>query len=351
MKKSIVCLALIALQIYNFDASAQKNGQLDKTKYLVGAVPEIDGKVVFSQVFNVPGATKDELYHSMLNWLEKRLAENENQNSRVVYQNAELGQIAGIGEEWLVFKSSALALDRTLINYQISILCENDSCKMEVEKIRYTYREKEKYSADEWIVDKMALNKAKTKMVLGLEKWRVKTVDFVNSLFKEAGTSIGATSESGKTIRKAVQMETITPLKQSEQAVQSNSTITTPTTAKQTELKEVAPLSIPKSAIQIGKGRLVISIGEDIYNMTTITANAGGSIGTVDSQPVIFTILSPDQPFEAVESAENYTVRFIPTDSKEPSVVLECKKMPTPPVYEGQPRTFVGKIVKAWISE
>ena len=57
---------------------------------------------------------------------------------------------------------------------------------MEVEKIRYTYREKEKYAAEEWITDKYALNKAKTKMVRGLAKWRRKTVNFADNLFEEA---------------------------------------------------------------------------------------------------------------------------------------------------------------------
>ena len=46
------------------------------------------------------------------------------------------------------------------------------------EKIRFNYREgKEKYTAEEWITDKYALNKSQTKLVRGLAKWRRKTVD------------------------------------------------------------------------------------------------------------------------------------------------------------------------------
>lgn len=103
-------------------------------------------------------------------------AAEENANtSRVVYTNPEEGQIVGTGDEWIVFSSSALSLDRTKILYQLSVVCAPEKCTMEVEKIRFNYREgKEKYTAEEWIVDKYALNKAKTKLVRGLAKWRRK---------------------------------------------------------------------------------------------------------------------------------------------------------------------------------
>lgn len=94
------------------------------------------------------------------------------------------GVIAATGEEWLVFSSTALSLDRTWLTYQITVNCQPQKCTMEIEKIRYTYREKEKYTAEEWITDKFALNKTKTKLVRGLAKWRRKTVDFADNLLK-----------------------------------------------------------------------------------------------------------------------------------------------------------------------
>ena len=84
--------------------------------------------------------------------------------------------IAGIGEEWIVFRSSALSLDRTLTNYQITVTCKPGQCLMEIEKIRFSYRETERYTAEEWITDKYALNKSKTKLIRGLAKWRKKDV-------------------------------------------------------------------------------------------------------------------------------------------------------------------------------
>ena len=122
----------------------------DDSRYLAGAVPEVDGRVVFSREFSIPGMSQDEIYERMLKWLDGRMEKNKN-NSRVVYK--EKGVIAAAGEEWLVFSSTALSLDRTWLTYQITVNCQPQKCTMEIEKIRYTYREKEKYTAEEWITD------------------------------------------------------------------------------------------------------------------------------------------------------------------------------------------------------
>ena len=113
--------------------------------------------------------------------------------------------------------------------------------------------------------------------------------------------------------------------------------------------KEVAPDQLPANAIQMGAGKLVLVIGSDAFNMTMMTANAGGSLGKSSGKPVIFSFLSPDQPYEQMETAETYTVRFYPANQTEPSVVLEGKKMPSQTPMEGQPRMYVGEILKAFV--
>ena len=166
----------------------------DDSKYLAGAVPEVDGKVVFTKEFSIPGMSQDEIYERLLGWMDARLKENEN-TSRVVFSDKEKGQIVGIGDEWIVFSSTALSLDRTKILYQLTVTCQPEKSVLEVEKIRFNYREgKEKYTAEEWIVDKYALNKAKTKLVRGLAKWRRKTVDFVDDLCLGAAEALSATT-------------------------------------------------------------------------------------------------------------------------------------------------------------
>ena len=93
----------------------------DDSRYLVGAVPEVDGKVIFSKEFQIPGMSQAQIYDTVMKWMTERLKENQNVDSRVVYADEDKGTIAGIGEEWIVFSSSALSLDRTLINYQITV--------------------------------------------------------------------------------------------------------------------------------------------------------------------------------------------------------------------------------------
>lgn len=156
----------------------------DDSKYLAGAVPEEDGKIVFRKEFDLTGASQDAIYDRIYSWMDERLKQNEN-NSRIAYSDKEKGVIAGVGEEYIVFKSSALSLDRTIVDYQLSAYATPGNLKLEVERIKYTYGE-EKPTAEEYISDKNALNKSKTKLVRGLAKFRTKTVDFVDELFASA---------------------------------------------------------------------------------------------------------------------------------------------------------------------
>lgn len=354
----------------------------DDSKYLAGAVPEEDGKVVFSKEFSIPGMSQDEIYARMKKWMELRLKKNQNEDSRVVYTNQEKGQVIGMGEEWMVFASTALSLDRTRISYQLSAFCQPEKCEFRIEKIRYTYREgrdQEKYVAEEWITDEYALNKKKTKLVMGLAKWRRKTVDFADNLCVEVAEALSAASidqivvqggeeeepdalfggkkrnkkdeEEPEGVKKSLvnsgttviaTKKQIATAPEAAQAQQSASA-----TSQSEQLKEVAPDQLPADAIQIGAGKLVIVIGNDAFNMTMMTANAGGSLGKMSGKPVVYTFLSPDQPHEQLDKAETYTVRFYPNGQQEPSVVLECKKLPSQEPLEGQPRMYIGEIVKA----
>ncbi len=327
----------------------------DDSRYLLGAVPEVDGKVVFSQEFDIPGMSQDQIFDKMMNWMEGRLKENKNPESRVAYSDKAKGLIAGVGGQWIVFKSSALSLDRTWINYRITVTCKPEQCLMEIEKIRYTYRETEKYTAEEWITDKYALNKAKTKLIRGLSKWRKKTVDFADELFAGAAQALGSAEVQQQKPKPSSERTAtgpgpvlITPTVPMTGATVSTQNISS-TSNSIPGYTETAPDKVPANAIQMGAGKLVIAIGKDAFNMTMMTANAGGSLGKMNGKPVVFTIFSPDQPYEIIEKAETYSVRFYPTGQTEPSVILECKKLPSQAPLEGQPRTYIGEIVKAWI--
>ena len=341
----------------------------DDSKYLAGAVPEQEGKVVFTKEFSIPGMQQGEIYDRMYRWMDDRLKMNAN-NSRLIFFDAEKGQLVGLGDEWIVFSSTALSLDRTRILYQLNVTCQPEKCTLEVEKIHYVYREgKEKYTAEEWIVDKYALNKAKTKLVRGLAKWRRKTVDFVDKLGEGMAEALSATKpEPALAEVTSATEDTETPNGNNESLTvivpKKRVRISEPPTVREEireakpatpasspTYQEVSPEQLPADVIQTGSGKLVIVIGEEPFNMTMMTANAGGSLGKVEGKPVVFSILSPDQPHEQIEKAEQYVVRFYPTGATEPSVVLECKQLPAPAALDGMPRTYIGEIIKATLKK
>ena len=59
-------------------AQKDKDKDDDDSKYLAGAVPEVDGKVVFTKEFSIPGMSQEEIFNRMQKWMEARLKKNEN---------------------------------------------------------------------------------------------------------------------------------------------------------------------------------------------------------------------------------------------------------------------------------
>lgn len=332
-KLSILFLALFLVCLPATMKADSSEKQQNDNKYLAGAVPEVDGKVVFSKEFQVAGMSREEIYDRALQWMTVRLKENKNIDSRVVYPDREKGIIAGVGEEWIVFSSTALSLDRTQINYQVTVQTDAEKCVVNLEKIRFTFREKEKYKAEEWITDRYALNKTKTKLVRGLAKWRKKTVDFADNMFAGLADALGTTETSAVAHPVAISSQT-------------DATKAARTTAP--EYQEADLKQIPGEIYALmGSGTLVISIGDDEFNMTNMTANAGGALGYLSGKAVAYCTLSPEQPFDAVEKAEKYVLKLYAPSEKTPSALIHCKKLPAQNApQEGRPRTYVGEIVK-----
>ena len=356
-------LTLFSLLLICLPHSIKANKALendDNTRYLVGAVPEIDGKVVFTKEFKIPGMNQKDIYDHLITWMDKRLKKNQNPNSRVVYSNENDGSIAGIGEEWIIFKSSVLSLDRTQINYQLTAFAKPESCTLKIEKIRFTYREKEKYTAEEWITDKFALNKSKTKLVNGLAKWRKKTVDFTDETFnqvaKALGESINQIEEPVKVVKPVVNQTGPIIIETSAKSNTVAMTPLVPATSIAKDSKDMIGYSeanlkqIPGEVFALmGNSKLVLSIGKDQFNMTTMTANAGGAIGYQSGKTVAYASLSPEQPFDAIEKAENYTIKLFTEGDNQPKAIIECKKLPAQGAQAGQARTYVGEIIKLLI--
>lgn len=169
-------------------AMAQKND----SKYLAGAVPEHNGIITFTQTFSVADKTQAQIYPVMQAYV-KSLVEAGRQDLRTRVLSDENNTIVANVEEIMTFKKRFLNWDHTFFRYLISAECTPDAkVKMIITKISYLYgfdqegKGGDTFKAEEWISDKEALNKAKTKLQPRSGKFRRKTVDRVEEIFAKA---------------------------------------------------------------------------------------------------------------------------------------------------------------------
>lgn len=270
------------------------------SKYLSGAVPEVNGKVVFQKEFDLKGASQDQIYDRILSWITERMQQNKNTNSRIVFSDKGNGSIAATGEEYLVFNSSALSLDRTLINYQVTINCHSAKCLVNIEKIRYTYQDKEKYTAEEWITDNRALYKNKTKIIRGIAKFRIKTIDFVDNMFDSAQAALGI-AKTAPVASQPLQTTTNTALKSSA------------TSFSLAGYKQITPDKIPGNVFKMLSSNdwMLITVGnKDKFNMMTAKY---GAFGHLFDKPIAMCFIHPTRyTYQFMEDNDTYTFSFYP---------------------------------------
>ena len=158
-------------------------------KYLEGAVPVVDGQVVFETTIKAPGKTGKQIYDIMLNQMQQLTQGPEQfEQSSVTLQNADQLQIVGNYQEWLVFKNKPLNLDRTRLFYHLFADCRDGEATVKMTRIVYLYdeeRDPQTYYANEWITDRYGLNKKKTKLARVSGKFRRKTIDRKDYLFEK----------------------------------------------------------------------------------------------------------------------------------------------------------------------
>ncbi len=172
---------------------AHAKSKRDDSKYLAGAVPEVNGQVLFQQSFTVEGKDKRQVYDVMKAYLHQ-LTKEERQmkGTKMAMENDSSATLVGRFEEWMIFKKKPLVLDRTRFRYLLTVECSDGKCHMELTQISYYYEENSEgyngqtYRAEEWINDANALNKAGDKLLWNSAKFRRKTVDRVEEIFTGA---------------------------------------------------------------------------------------------------------------------------------------------------------------------
>ncbi len=239
-------------------------------------------------------------------------------------------------------------------------------------------------------VESKKKKKEEEEIIRGLAKWRRNTVDFADDAFMDVAVAFGAkdtrprveskkkkkeeeeklvpdyVTAAGPIVIGAANKQTEVKVAAAEPAQQVNNASNTNNTqvsntqvsaAQKNKVSAEMPAYIEVDLKQIpgdvyalmGSSTLVISIGKDAFNMTNMTANAGGALGYQSGKAVAYCTLSAEQPYEAIEKADSYKLKLY--DSKQPNseplVIIECKKLPAGATPQaGQPRTYVGEIIK-----
>lgn len=203
----IICSSLAAQndwevpQEYQYDnhpakvakAKRSKSKEKDKlkcdVKYLDGAVPvNKNGIVEWQKTMQLPGLNASEIYDKAYATLKFYVGNhNPFKESRIALINREQKSIIATVRDWLVFKSSALALDRTKISFAIVVNCSDGMATVSITRIGYEYEEDRhtgfKLSAEELITDEKCLNKKHTNVSRMNGKFRIKTIDLKNDFF------------------------------------------------------------------------------------------------------------------------------------------------------------------------
>ena len=182
---AMMCLPMTSFAQDNTWEQVQSNEIT--SKYLVGAVPEVDGRVTFQTTISAPGKTAAQIYDILRKDMQMLTKEpNQIEQSRVSLEDANKGEIVGQYQEWLVFKNNPLVLDRTRFFYTLIVNCKDGEASVELTRIHYLYdeeRDATTYRAEEWITDKYGLNRSQTKLARVSGKFRQKTIDRKDYLF------------------------------------------------------------------------------------------------------------------------------------------------------------------------
>lgn len=161
-------------------------------KYLAGAVPVVDGRVVFKASIPAPGKTAEQVYRTVLGYFSKMVKEpNQLEPSRVAVADSTGHNICATIQEWLVFTDKALVLDRTRFMYTLIANCSDGKADVQLSRIYYLYDEErnpQQIKAEEWITDEYGLKKNKQALSRITGKFRRKTIDRANYIFGKLAT-------------------------------------------------------------------------------------------------------------------------------------------------------------------
>ena len=193
MKKLIIammlCLPMAGAAQNTWEMPENTTTTNPDAKYLAGAVPVVDGRVTFKTTVEAPGKSAAQVASIIRAYMEKMTKEpGQFEQSRIALDDSVTHQIVGTYQEWLVFKSTALVLDRTRLFYNLIADCHDGKADITMTRIYYLYEEErdpQTLKAEEWITDEEGLTRSKQKLSRVAGKFRRKTIDRKDYLFNK----------------------------------------------------------------------------------------------------------------------------------------------------------------------
>lgn len=190
MKKNILFAALMC---WSLCLMAGKRDYYKDPKYLLGAVPETEGVVTFQKNITVTDKSEQQVYDILLAYINNSIMSNaipNQQYSRLISEEKGNGTIVARIEEYMTFSHVFLNLDRTRFRYLLSAKVTGQKINLTITQVSYYYNEDREgkngvnYKAEEWITDKVAVNKKGTRLYPRSGKFRMRTVDRVQEIFE-----------------------------------------------------------------------------------------------------------------------------------------------------------------------
>lgn len=159
-------------------------------KYLEGAITlNEEGRVEFVVDVDANGKNAAQIYDIVYQYMSDLTKGENNIASRVALVNKNEHVIANTMDEWLVFNSSFISLDRTEFKYHLVAKISNNHLVLTLNRINYSYEEGRstgfKEPAENVIVDKVALTKKKNDLAKIYGKFRRLTIDRKDQIFND----------------------------------------------------------------------------------------------------------------------------------------------------------------------
>lgn len=165
----------------------------DDPKYLEGAVPvDNEGNPAFERTSDANGKNAVQITAIIKKYMSKLIKNEHNIASTMMdisNQKENKYILLAQMDEWLVFNTSFISLDRTECKYRLWAYIYDNKVDLKIENIRYSYEEDRstgfKEPAKNVITDKYALSKKKNKLARIFGKFRKGTIDRKDQIFND----------------------------------------------------------------------------------------------------------------------------------------------------------------------